>query len=135
MTTNTKIILPLALVFAAINISIPLLDNIWKKFNVDTNLLLLANLFFFLLHMLVFVIQRNALKHSNPNVFIRSVMSGLIIKMFTTGVAVMAYVLIIGKTYSANGVFVSLFFYLFYLAAEVYAIMQLNKNAKGTKSV
>jgi hypothetical protein len=135
MTTNTKIILPLALVFAAINISIPLLDNIWKKFNVDTNLLLIANLFFFLLHMLVFVIQRNALKNSNPNVFIRSVMSGLIIKMFTTGVAVMAYVLIIGKTYSANGIFVSLFFYLFYLAAEVYAIMQLNKNAKGTKSV
>jgi hypothetical protein len=135
MKTTFKTVLPLTLVFIVLNIAMPLLHAVWAKFNVDVNLLFGANIFFFALHILVFALQRNALNNSNPNVFIRSVISGLMIKMFTTGIAVVVYVLLQGKNYNANGVFISLFFYLFYLAAEVYAILQLNKNAKGTKSI
>ena len=69
--------------------------------------------------------------HSNPNVFIRAVMGGMMFKMIVCAGAVIAYVLSIGTGYSKWAVFISLFIYLIYLAVEVATLMRLNnrKNA------
>ena len=78
--------------------------------------------------LLVFFMQKNALNNKNPNVFIRSVMAGMMIKMFSTVLAVLAYVVLVGPTYNKNAVFISLFMYLLYLAAEVFAISKVNSK-------
>ena len=71
------------------------------------------------------------MKNANPNVFVRSVMGSMMIKMFIVVGVVFAYVAFSGGHYNKRGVFISLFFYLIYLAVEVYAVMKLNnqKNA------
>ena len=131
MKLFSKILLPLFIIFIALTTFILSAGELWKKFNIDKNVLFAANVLFMGTGLLVFFMQKNALKNKNPNVFIRSVMAGMMIKMFSTVLAVLAYVVLVGPNYNKKAVFISLFMYLLYLAAEVIAISQANskKNA------
>ena len=123
-----KMLLPLLLIFISVNAFILLTPALWLKYHIDQDVIIYANLIFLLTGILVFFIQKKALTNSNPNVFIRSIMSGMLIKMFTTVIAVFTYVMLAGKGFDKKAVFISLFLYLIYLAAEVIAISQQNKK-------
>ena len=123
-----KMLLPLLIIFIVLTIFILSATNLWQKYNIDANVLLGANFLFMGTGLLVFFIQKNALINKNPNVFIRSVIAGMMIKMFSTVLAVLAYVVLVGPTYNKKAVFISLFMYLIYLAAEVIAISKVNSN-------
>jgi hypothetical protein len=73
-------------------------------------------------------LQIKGMKNANPNVFVRSVMGSMIIKMFVVVGVVFAYVSLSGDHFNKRGIFISLFFYLIYLAVEVYSLMKLNKQ-------
>lgn len=128
MTASTRFIYPLLAIFTILSGTIVVFSKSFEKAGVDVTILLAANGLFFLLNILVFLIQKNALTHSNPNVFVRSVIAGMMIKMFTCAIAVIAYVTIAGPGYNKKAVFISLFIYLLYLAVEVGTIMRLNKR-------
>ncbi len=128
MKPSGKIIAPVIIIFVAVTILILALRGFLTARGFDTNVLLGANTLFFLMGMLVFSLQKRALRNPNPNVFVRSVISGMMIKMFACVIAVLAYVMLTGSDYNKRSVFLSLFIYLLYLAAEVAAIMQLNKK-------
>ena len=117
--------------FMVLLILILLLNGTLTKFNIDSSILHFANAFFFILSLLSFLLQSRSLQNKNPNVFIRSIMGGMMLKMFATVIAVFIYVSINDGVFNKKGLFISLFFYLIYLAIEVKVIMQLNssKNA------
>ena len=121
-------LLPLVIVFASVCIFIMAASGLWVKYHINRNVLLGSNLFFMLLCILVFFIQAKALNNPNPNVFIRSITAGMLIKMFATVLAVLAYTAYAGAGFDKKAVFLSLFIYLVYLAAEVMAISKLNKK-------
>lgn len=123
-----KMLLPVLLIFISVNAFILLTPRVWLKYDINQDVLICANLLFLLTATLVFFIQKKALTNSNPNVFIRSIMTGMLIKMFSTVIAVFAYVMLAGKGFDKKAVFLSLFLYLIYLAAEVIAISQENKK-------
>ena len=123
-----RMLLPLLIIFFVLTIFILSATNLWQKYNIDKNVLMGANFLFMGTGLLVFFMQKNALSNKNPNVFIRSVIAGMMIKMFSTVLAVLAYVVLVGPTYNKKGVFISLFMYLIYLAAEVTAISKLNSK-------
>ena len=123
-----KMLLPLFAIFLLLMIFIFIANNVWVKYNVDKNVLAGANILFLIVGLLVFFMQKNALKNKNPNVFVRSVIAGMMIKMFSTVIAVLAYVVITGQGYNKKAVFISLFMYLIYLAAEVMAISKVNRT-------
>ncbi len=123
-----KMLMPVLVIFVTLTICIILADTLWVKYNVDSNVLLGANVLFLVTSILVFFMQKKALTNTNPNVFVRSVIAGMMIKMFSTAIAVLAYVLIVGSGYNTSAVFISLIMYLIYLAAEVMAISKENKK-------
>lgn len=123
-----RMLLPLLIIFIVLTIFILSATNLWQKYDIDKNVLLGANFLFMGTGLLVFFMQKNALSNKNPNVFIRSVIAGMMIKMFSTVLAVFGYVVLVGPTYNKKGVFISLFMYLIYLAAEVTAISKLNSK-------
>jgi hypothetical protein len=123
-----KMLLPVFIIFLLLTIFIFSANNIWIKYNVDKQVLLAANVLFLFTGILVFFMQKNALQNKNPNVFVRSVIAGMMIKMFSTVIAVLAYVVTVGQDYNKKAVFISLFMYLIYLAAEVMAISKLNRT-------
>jgi hypothetical protein len=123
-----KMLMPVLIIFVTLTIFIFAANVLWVKYNVDKNVLLGANVLFLITSVIVFFMQKKALSNSNPNVFVRSVIAGMMIKMFSTAIAVLAYVLIVGSSYNTSAVFISLIMYLVYLAAEVMAISKENKN-------
>lgn len=131
MSLSSRFLFPILGLFTFISILILSLSAFLKKYGIDTNVLLVANCIFLLLNIIVFLIQKKALSHPNPNVFIRSVMGGMMLKMIVCAIAVLSYVLSIGPGYNKRSVFISLFIYLIYLAVEVATLMRLNnkKNA------
>jgi hypothetical protein len=123
--------LPVLTVFVLINILILTSVHTLNTYNISTNVLAVSNLFFFLLSVISISIQNKALSNKNPNVFIRSVMIGMILKMFSTAIAVVIYFFQSGSNFNKRGVFISLFFYLIYLATEVTTVMKLNKKSNA----
>jgi lysylphosphatidylglycerol synthetase-like protein (DUF2156 family) len=128
MTAQRKVLLPLVLTFIFVNSFLFTAKNLLLKWNIDRDVVITANLIFFVVSLLVFTMQRKALSNPNPHVFVRSVMGGMMLKMFVCIIAVIIYVVAAGKGYNKPGVFASLFLYLIYLVVEVAVIMKLNKR-------
>ena len=128
MNSQKKIIFPLFIIFLFLSASLFLSKAILGKWGIDYNVLLVANALFFLVSLGVFFMQKKALSHSNPNVFIRSVMAGMLIKMGVCVFAVIIYRLVAGNSVNKVSVFVAMFLYLLYLAVEVRVIMKLNRQ-------
>ena len=99
-----------------------------NSFHFDNALLWAANIFFLLLSLITLALQIKSMKNKNPNVFIRSVMGGILIKMFGSLLAVFVYVIYNDYKFDKGSMFLGLCFYLFYLMAEVTTLMKLNRK-------
>jgi hypothetical protein len=99
-----------------------------SRFHFDNSLLWAANIFFLLLSLITLALQIKSMKNKNPNVFIRSVMGGILIKMFASLLAVFIYVIYNNYKFDKGSMFLGLCFYLFYLTAEVTTLMKLNRK-------
>ncbi len=128
MTPTARFLLPLLSLFAIITAIIFSLKNLLVHYGIDSNVVLGANGIFLLINILVFLYQKQALTNPNPNVFIRSVLGGMMLKMFVCAITVLGYVVLVGKDYNKKAVFISMFLYLIYLAVEVATLMRLNNN-------
>lgn len=131
MTAVSRFIYPLLAIFTVLSGLIIVFGRSLEKAGVDTTVLLAANGLFFLLNVVVFLIQKKALTHSNPNVFVRTIIAGMMIKMFSCAIAVIAYVTLMGPGYNKKSVFISLFIYLIYLGVEVATIIRLNNRSNA----
>lgn len=95
---------------------------------IEFKVMIAANCLFYLICLVTFGIQKKAMDNSNPNVFIRTVMMMMLLKMLVIIAAVMAYVLISGKSCNKPAVYFSMLLYGVYLVTEVALMMKLNKS-------
>lgn len=131
MRSGTKELLPFILIFIVFNNFFLFSKDFLAKWQLDNLVLIIANSLFFLINVLAYGMQKKALKNANPNVFIRSVMAGMMIKMAICIVAIMIYALAFKSSFSKYTVFASMFLYFIYLAVEVRAATKLNKQGNG----
>ena len=128
MNPGYRFLLPFVYMFISITCLLSLLRKTLVTWEMNYQVLQLANLFFLLVSVLVFFILKKSMASSNPHVFIRSVMGGMMLKMFLTVIIVLVYALSSGSNFSKYSVFGALFIYLFYLVGEVIAVLKLNKK-------
>ena len=131
MNTQRKFITVLVIIFAVFSVFFLATKNLLAKWGIDNNILLIGNALLLIISLAVFTLQHKALKHSNPNVFIRSIIMGMIIKMFTSAIAVIIYFEWSGNNFSGAAVFIFMFLYFIYMIAEVTAMMKLNKRTNA----
>ena len=131
MNARKKLIVPLIAIFIVLNGSLVATKGLLAKWGIDYNVMVIANLLFFIISLVAFFMQKKALENSNPNVFIRSVMGGMLIRMFVVIIAVVVYRLLAGNNVSKVSVFASMFLYLLYLGIEVAVITKLNRQKNG----
>jgi len=131
MNPRKKIILPIIAIFVIFSGLLTASKTLLAKWGIDYNVLIIANTLFFLISLIAFFMQQKALNNSNPNVFVRSVMGGMLIKMFVCITAVIVYRLVAGNNVSKVSVFAAMFLYLLYLGVEVAVITKLNKQKNG----
>jgi len=128
MDSQKKVISPLIALFVVLTGFLVASNALLSRWGIEYEILIIANVLFFVVSLLVFFMQRKALYHSNPNVFVRSVMAGMLIKMGVSVFAVILYRLLAGKDVSKISVFAAMFVYLLYLGVEVAVITKLNKQ-------
>lgn len=128
MNLSFKKVLPLVITFLVLTVMIFAGNIFYKERGIDYLVLMGGNCLFFLISLFVFRMQYMAMYNSNPNVFIRSVMSGMIIKVFTCVIAVVAYYLVSKEAFNKPAVYASMVIYIVYLVVEVRTIMKLNKT-------
>lgn len=128
MKSFSKFLLPVFIVFIVLLLGIFIFKDQLQAKGFDVSMLLIANAFLLLLQLISFALQGRALKNKNPNVFVRAVMGGMMIKMFTSVIVVLVYALASGGKFNKRTLFVCMILYLVYLGAEVMAISKLNKQ-------
>ena len=131
MKAKRNVLLPLLLVFIICNGFFLSAKILLVKWGIDGNVLIIANSLFLIVSLITFFMQQKALQNSNPNVFIRSVMAGMMIKMFVCIIAVFIYWLLMKDKFSKFTVFAAMILYLIYLAVEVRLVTKLNRQKNG----
>lgn len=128
MNSRFKVLFPLLTAFAVLTLLIFAAKIILGEKGIDYTVVMGFNCLFFLISLLVFRMQYKAMQNSNPNVFIRSVMGGMIIKVFVCIGAVVGYFFISGEFFNKPAVYVAMVIYVIFLTVEVRTIMKLNKK-------
>lgn len=128
MQNKRKQILPLLFIFIFLNTVFLTMPAFFERYGIDRDVLIIANALLFLTNFIAFFLQRKALQNSNPNVFVRSMMASMLIKMVVLLGAFLAYVVLLGKAVNKPAIYISIFLYLLYLAVEVALVMKLNKQ-------
>jgi hypothetical protein len=129
MNSRFKNVFPLIVTFLVLTIAVLIAKFLLAaKGGVDYTVVMAANCLFFFVSLLVFRMQYNAMQNSNPNVFIRSVMSGMIIKVFVCIGAVIGYYFLNRANFNKPAVYTGMIIYIIYLTVEVRTIMKLNKK-------
>lgn len=128
MKNQAKEFIPLILLFILFNNFFLLGKSFLAKYSMDYLVLIIANSLFFIMGILVYKWQKKAVKNSNPNVFVRAVMGGTLLKMLLCLAAVAVYALAFKSIFNKATVLAGMVLYFFYLAVEVRMATKLNKN-------
>jgi FtsH-binding integral membrane protein len=128
MSFSFRSVLPLCLTFLFLTAIIFTANIFYTEKNIDYPVVMGGNCLFFLISLFVFRMQYLAMHNKNPQVFIRSVMGGMLIKVFGCVIAVVAYYFISGPAFNKPAVYISMVIYIIYLVVEVRTIMKLNKT-------
>src|SRR6476619_406150 len=94
MTARKTTIAPLVAIFLVLGGGLTATRSLLARWGIDYNVLIIANVLFFLISLLAFFMQQKALANRNPNVFIRSVMGGMLMRMFVCIAAIIVYWLV-----------------------------------------
>jgi len=128
MKAKRNLLLPLLLVFIICNGFFISAKTLLAKWGIDNGVLIIANSLFLLLALITFFVQQKALQNKNPNVFVRSVMAGMMIKMFSCIIAIFVYWFVMKDKFSKASVVAAMLVYLIYLVVEVRMITKLNRQ-------
>jgi len=128
MQSRGRQFFPLIILFIILNAFFLTQRSFLAMHGIDADVLIVANTLLFLANFIALLIQRKALKNTNPNVFVRGMMGSMMIKMFVLLGAFIAYVIFMGKAVNKPAVYISVFLYFLYLGIEVAIVMKLNKQ-------
>lgn len=90
--------------------------------------LLAANFLLFCLSMIAFIIQVRGLQSVNTNVFIRSVYTSLLVKIFIVIIALAVYLFITKGKINKPSVFTAMGLYILYTFIEVKQLMKISRR-------
>lgn len=120
-----KNLLPLVVLFIAINILLFSFKSFLSSYNININFILVANIILFFITFFGFFIQLRSMATANINAFLRGIYSSLIMKMFIVMGAVFVYVLASDGNINKSALFISMGLYIIYTSLEVYQLMKL----------
>lgn len=131
MKVTGRLLAPLIITFIIFSIIFLVFRLQLENLHTNTVVLHAGNAILLFIGILSVFIQVKGMNNSNPHAFVRSVTSGMMVKMIVCVMAVFGYVYLSGSDYNKHSIFILLFIYLVYLAVEVAALMKLNKNSKA----
>ena len=121
-----RLIRPLALFYIFSSALVTVFNNRLELYKIDIAVVIIANLFLFVVSLVNIYFQWKNINNPNPNAVIRGVMAATFLKLFVLGAAAIIYLLAAGEKRSVNSVFVGMGLYIFYTWLEVKISLRLN---------
>ena len=125
---NLSRLLPLVALFTLVSGLVFIFSSQLEAAHFDIVVLIYANILLLFISTVSYSIQARGLNNKNPNVFVRSVMGGMMIKMAICILAIFFYVSYSGSLFNKRAIFASMLLYLVYLAVEVWIVFRMNKR-------
>jgi hypothetical protein len=105
--------------------------NFLVKKGFDQNVLIIGNLFLFVLTLLSFLLMSNGMKTKNTSAFLRGVYGGIMLKLFSCLIAAFIYIMSFKKNVNKPALFVCMGLYVVYTFIEVKGLMKLSASKKN----
>ena len=129
--TNLALIRPMILIFILLN-AFFLAGKAWlAKKGIDQEVLIVGNLLLFLVSLITFLVTSRSLQSKNPNVFVRAMYGGFIIKFFVVAIAAFVYIMATKENVNKPALFACMGLYILYTFFEVNALMRILKQKKN----
>jgi len=126
--TNSRLILPMILIFIFLN-AFFLLSKSWlAQKNLDQNVLIMGNLLLFIVSLVTFLITRRSLQSKNPNAFVRAMYGGFIVKFFVVAIVAFIYIMMAKKAVNKPALFACMGLYIVYTFFEVRGLLRVLKQ-------
>jgi hypothetical protein len=122
--------LPVVILFVLLNTLFITGKNILYRWNADQDVLIIGNLLLFVITLLTFLLTKKAMSNPNPHVFIRSVYSSIMIKMFICIIAAFIYIAYLKTEINKPALFTCMGLYLVYTFLEVSVLTKMLKQQK-----
>lgn len=120
--------MPVFLFFVILNSIFIVGRNTLEKWGADQETLIIGNAILFIITLISYLIAQRGLHNPNPNVFMRTVMGSIMIKMFLIVIAAFIYISIYKKNINKPALFTCMGLYLVYTFLEVNGLMKMLKN-------
>ena len=122
---------PMILVFIIVNGFFIAAKNMLARWGVDQTVVIIGNLILFVVSLVSFLLSRRSLKSDNPNVFVRTMYSNFMIKLFVCVVSAFIYFKAAKPNINKPGLFVCMGLYVLYTAIEVSSLTKLLRKKKN----
>lgn len=125
---------PILLIFLISTTLLIIGEELFAKWNIDTEVVIVSNLVLFAATAISFYFYNQALRNNNVHAFLRFIYGGMFIKMMICLFAAFIYISIAGKSVNKEGIFASMFLYFLYTFVEIAVLMKLSKQNKNAKA-
>jgi hypothetical protein len=129
--TSLALLRPMILIFIFLN-AFFIVGKTWlANKGIDQSVLIAGNLLLFLVSLITFLITYRSLKAKNPNVFVRAMYGGFIIKFFVVAIAAFIYIMMTKKNVNKPALFICMGLYVLYTFFEVSSLIRVLKQKKN----
>jgi hypothetical protein len=129
--TSLALLRPMILIFIFLN-AFFIVGKTWlANKGIDQSVLIAGNLLLFLVSLITFLITYRSLKAKNPNVFVRAMYGGFIIKFFVVAIAAFIYIMMTKKNVNKTALFICMGLYVLYTFFEVSSLLRVLKQKKN----
>lgn len=132
-TGRFKSFLPLLIIFVIASVIPVVFRNTLVRLNIDQGVVITGNLILFAVAAISYVFYRKALNAGNTQVFLRHFYSGMLLKFMACLMAVLIYVLTVGKDVNKGGLFCLMGLYMIYTFLEIALLMKHSNQIKLNK--
>ena len=131
MKTGLKPLKPLLLIFITSN-ALFLSGRRWlDDWGTDREIIIWGNVIVFAVTLISYFISIKGLRNTNPHAFVRSIYSGMMLKLFLCIIAAFGYISSAGKDIDKKALFTCMGLYLVYTFVEVSILSNMLKSRKN----
>jgi hypothetical protein len=127
-TSKQKAFVPILLFFVLLNALFIVGRSTLENWGANQQVLILGNALLFIITIISFWMGSRGVKSSNPHAFVRSVYSGMMVKLFICIIAAFIYIAAYKKDLNKPAFFTLMGLYLVYTFIEVSALTKMLKQ-------
>ena len=125
---------PVVILFLILNAFFIAGDGLLHKWRVKNEVLIVGNAILFVITLISYLLAKNALKNTNPNVFVRAIIGGIMIKLFVAIIATFVYTATSKVQVNKPALFTCMGLYLVYTFLEVSVLTKELKRTPNAPS-